>query len=64
MTRRKDNPLPREISPGVFWLGDCHIQHARGKIYHSYNAAYLVIGSEASMLVEAGHPGDFPIITA
>ena len=59
---RTDNPLPREISPGVFWLGDCHIQHARGKIYHSYNAAYLVVGSEASMLVEAGHPGDFPII--
>lgn len=57
-----NNPLPREISPGVFWLGDCHIQHHKGKVYHSYNAAFLIIGSEASMLVEAGHPGDFPII--
>ena len=55
-------PLPREISPGVFWLGDCLVQHSQGKIYHSYNAAFLVIGSEASMLVETGHPKDFPII--
>ncbi len=56
------NPLPREISPGVFWLGDCLVQHSQGKIYHSYNAAFLVIGTEASMLVETGHPKDFPII--
>ncbi|MCY4384590.1 MAG: hypothetical protein OXE44_15745 [Nitrospinae bacterium] len=55
-------PLPREVSPGVFWLGDCLVQHSQGKIYHSYNAAFLIIGSEASMLVETGHPKDFPII--
>lgn len=55
-------PLPREIAPGVFWLGDCLVQHSKGKIYHSYNAAFLVIGSEASMLVETGHPKDFPVI--
>ncbi len=57
-----NRPLPREISPGVFWLGDCLVQHSKGKIYHSYNAAFLVIGSEASMLVETGHPKDFPVI--
>ena len=55
-------PLPREISPGVFWLGDCLVQHSQGKIYHSYNAAFLIIGSEASILVETGHPKDFPAI--
>ena len=54
--------LPREIAPGVFWLGDCLEQPFRGKIYHSYNAAYLITGSEASMLVETGHPKDFPLI--
>lgn len=56
------HPLPREIAPGVFWLGDCLVQHSGGKIYHSYNAAFLVVGSEASMLVETGHPKDFPVI--
>jgi len=54
--------LPREVSPGVFWLGQCLEQRERGKIYHSYNAAFLVIGETASMLVETGHPKDFPAI--
>lgn len=56
------NPLPREIASGVFWLGDCLEQQYKGKTYHSYNAAFLMIGSEASMLIETGHPKDFPVI--
>lgn len=54
--------LPREIAPDVYWLGDCLEQRYRGKIYHSYNSAFLVIGSEAAILVETGHPKDFPVI--
>ncbi len=56
------NPLPRELAPGVHWLGDCLEQPFRGKVYHSYNAAFLVVGDTASMLVETGHPKDFPVI--
>ena len=58
-----DNPLPREIAPGVFWLGICHEQHHQGKIYHSYNAAFLLIGSGGAMLIETGHQGDFPVVS-
>ena len=58
------NTLPRELAPGVFWLGDCLEQPFRGKVYHSYNAAFLIIGTSASMLVETGHPKDFPVIEA
>ena len=54
--------LPRELSPGLFWLGDCLVQHSQGKTYHGYNAAFLLVGSDASMLIETGHPKDFPII--
>jgi hypothetical protein len=44
---RNGNPLdtpvadrmPREIAPGVFWIGDCLAQRHKGKIYHGYNAA-------------------------
>ena len=54
--------LPRELAPGVFWLGDCLEQPFKGKIYHAYNAAFLVIGSKSSLLVETGHPKDFPLI--
>src|SRR5882757_4035400 len=55
-------PMPRELAEGVFWLGDCLEQNAKGKIYHTYNAAFLLCGTEASMLIETGHPKDFPII--
>lgn len=56
------NKMPREIAPGVFWIGDCLAQHHKGKIYHGYNAAFLVAGKTASCLVETGHPKDFPVI--
>src|ERR1700731_144251 len=55
-------PMPRELADGVFWLGDCLEQRAKGKIYHTYNAAFLLCGTNASMLSETGHPKDFPII--
>jgi flavorubredoxin len=56
------NTLPRELAPGVFWLGDCLEQPFRGKVYHSYNSAFLIVGSEASMLIETAHPKDFPVL--
>ena len=55
-------PLPREIAAGVHWLGECLEQHFQSKVFHSYNAAFLVTGSAASMLIETGHPKDFPAI--
>ena len=58
----KANSLPRELVPGVWWLGDCLEQQHRGKIYHSYNAAFLIAGEHESLLVETGHPKDFPVI--
>src|SRR5258708_923625 len=54
--------MPREIAPGVFWIGDCLAQRHKGKVYHGYNAAYLIAGERASALVETGHPKDFPVI--
>lgn len=56
------NPLPREIAPGVHWLGDCLELRYRGKAYHGYNAAFLILGESAAMLVETGHPKDFLVI--
>lgn len=62
MTSIKARPMPREIAPGVWWLGDCLEQHFKGKIYHGYNAAFMVVGSNASILIDTGHPKDFPVI--
>ena len=46
--------MPREIASGVFWIGDCLLQRHKGKVYHGYNAAFLVAGDDASILVETG----------
>ncbi len=56
------HPLPREIAPGVFWIGGCLTQKFKGREYHGYNAAFMVAGSTASMLIETGHPKDFPAV--
>jgi len=61
-TLNRPNPLPREVAPGVFWLGECLEQPRQGKVYHGCNACFLIIGETASIMVESGHPKDFPII--
>lgn len=61
---RADNPLPREIASGVFWLGQCMEQPWRGSVLHNYNLVYLVRGERCSILIEAGHPQDLPTIEA
>ena len=63
-TLNRPNPLPREVAPGIFWLGECLEQRQQGKIYHGCNASFLIVGETASMLVETGHPKDFPITEA
>ena len=62
MIMKNGNSLPREIAPGIFWLGDCLEQQHEGMTYHSYNAAFLLTGNESSILIETGHPKDFPEI--
>jgi flavorubredoxin len=56
--------LPRELSPGLFWLGDCLEQLHQGQMLHGYNSTYLVTGEHSSLLVEAGHPQDLPVVEA
>jgi flavorubredoxin len=59
-----DNPLPRELAPGLFWLGDCIQERREGQILHGYNSCYLLRGDHSSLLIEAGHPKDLPVIEA
>jgi flavorubredoxin len=63
-TLDRPNPLPREVAPGIFWLGECLEQRQQGKIYHGCNASFLIVGETACMMVESGHPKDFPITEA
>jgi flavorubredoxin len=49
---------PRELAPGLIWLGACHDHVYMGSLVHSCNSVYLVSGTAWSLLVEAGHPRD------
>ncbi|MGX6510993.1 MBL fold metallo-hydrolase [Rhodococcus sp. SJ-2] len=54
--------LPRELAPGVFWLGACNQLSYQGRLLHSYNSVYVVVGGTKSMIVEAGHPARLSVI--
>jgi flavorubredoxin len=62
MSASQGHPMPRELVPGVIWLGDCIREPWRGTMLHGYNSAYLVRGEDCSLLVEAGHPKDLPVL--
>jgi flavorubredoxin len=59
-----DNPLPRELAPGLWWLGGCLPLSYQGRLMHGYNSVYLLTGEESSMLIEGGHPHDLAVIEA
>lgn len=55
------NPLPRELVPGLWWLGNCKggRQVYEGHVLHTYNSVYLTVGEEASAIIECGAPAAF-----
>ena len=64
MNSRERNPLPREIAPRTFWLGDClHFPYDHnGHELHGYHSVYLLAGETDSIIIEGGHPRDLPVI--
>jgi glyoxylase-like metal-dependent hydrolase (beta-lactamase superfamily II) len=55
---------PREIGPGVWWLGDC-IEHATaGTSIHLHFSAFLVVGGRRTLLYDTGYPAHWPAIEA
>lgn len=55
--------LPREIAPGVTWIGTC-LEFDLGGVrkIHGHNSTYLVQGPEASLMVDTGNPSSWPAI--
>ena len=54
--------LPREIAPGVHWIGDCNRTFAAGTWTHSYQAPYVVSGDDRSLIVDTGTAKDWRAI--
>jgi flavorubredoxin len=47
---------PREIAPGIHWLGGCLQTISGGPGVHYHVSTYLVVGDRASLLVDTGDP--------
>jgi flavorubredoxin len=58
------NPLPRELAPGIHWLGQCSAIPFQGKLLHQYASVFLVAGEDCSVVVEGGLTRDAPVIEA
>lgn len=53
----------REVADGVFWIGGCGQQEYRGDVIHQHMCAYLVVGSERSLIYDTGHPIHWDSVT-
>ncbi|MDQ4214641.1 MBL fold metallo-hydrolase [Microbacterium sp. ASV81] len=56
--------FPREIRDGVFWMGACLPFHLADRVIHGHNSAYVIKGSESSMIVDTGNPSSWTTISA
>lgn len=66
--KESGNGFPREFAPGIWWLSGCFPIVAgedRGfdlggqKELHSHTAAFLVVGTERTLMVDTGTPGNW-----
>lgn len=56
--------LPRELAPGLWWLGASLELPHDGVLYHAYQSVFVVIGEHSSIAIEAGLPLDSHVIEA
>jgi flavorubredoxin len=64
--------LPREIFPGLWWLGSClevlpriraaYLKDAGTGILHAHQSFFLILGSRATAIVDTGQPQHWPQI--
>lgn len=52
----------REVAPGIHMMGGCFVGTIGGDAFHSHVTAYLILGSSGSMMIDTGHPKDWPNI--
>ena len=53
---QEPRPLPRVLSPGVTWLGDCLKRKEGDQPVHVHASCYLVEGERETLMVDTGHP--------
>ncbi len=64
--------LPREMAPGLTWLGTClevlpriqgaYLKNAGSRILHAHQSFFLIAGERATAIVDTGQPQHWPEI--
>lgn len=52
--------LPREISPGIWWVGACLESAAFDEPVHFHTSAYVVVGGSRTLMFDTAPPGAWP----
>jgi flavorubredoxin len=58
----RSDRLPRELAPGVSWMGQCLVRPRGDGAIHAVSASYLVVGEHCSAIVDAGITCDVEVI--
>lgn len=58
----RSDRLPRELAPGVHWLGQCLVRPRGDTSIHAVSAAFLIAGERHSAIVDAGITSDVDVI--
>lgn len=51
-----NHQFPREIAPGIFWMGVCSPNNVAGRAFHVHLGQFLLIGEQATFLIDTGMP--------
>jgi len=54
--------LPREISPGIFWLSTCLVVRDGPRFVHNHNSCFLIVGRDSTVLIDNAMPSGWPDI--
>jgi flavorubredoxin len=54
--------LPRELLPGLTWLGACIPLPYENQLLHGYHSVYVLEGESAVLIVDTGHPKDWGVV--
>jgi flavorubredoxin len=60
--RHAHRGLPRLINPDFLWVGGCLDIDYKGEAVHSHFGAFVVRGTEKSLMIDTGHPFHRPEI--
>ena len=52
----------REVTDSIFWVGGCRKMIVDRQLVHNHHSAYLIVGTERTLIVDTSSPGFWPAL--